>query len=309
MGKIYKRKTGKIMIKKLYTYLRHPQYFLLWLDIKGIVRLPDDLYLKIFYKKKIGKKLNLKNPQTFNEKMQWLKLNDRKEIYTTMVDKYDVKKYVANIIGEEYIIPTIGVYDNFDNINFDELPNKFVIKCTHDSGGVVVCKDKSIFNIEIARKKINDCLKKNFYYLGREWPYKNVKPRIIIEKFLDDEKNEDLIDYKIMCFNGKAQCSFLCLNRRSKEGLNVDFYDLNWNKMPFERHYKQSNIVMEKPENYDLMIELAEKLAKNIPFVRVDFYDIKGKVYFGELTFYPGSGMEEFNPEEWDKKLGDLLVL
>lgn len=297
------------MIKKLYTYLRHPQYFLLWLDIKGIVRLPDDLYLKIFYKKKIGKKLNLKNPQTFNEKMQWLKLNDRKEIYTTMVDKYDVKKYVANIIGEEYIIPTIGVYDNFDNINFDELPNKFVIKCTHDSGGVVVCKDKSIFNIEIARKKINDCLKKNFYYLGREWPYKNVKPRIIIEKFLDDEKNEDLIDYKIMCFNGKAQCSFLCLNRRSKEGLNVDFYDLNWNKMPFERHYKQSNIVMEKPENYDLMIELAEKLAKNIPFVRVDFYDIKGKVYFGELTFYPGSGMEEFNPEEWDKKLGDLLVL
>lgn len=297
------------MIKKLYTYLRHPQYFLLWLDIKGIVRLPDDLYLKIFYKKKIGKKLNLKNPQTFNEKMQWLKLNDRKEIYTTMVDKYDVKKYVANIIGEEYIIPTIGVYDNFDNINFDELPNKFVIKCTHDSGGVAVCKDKSTFNIEIARKKINDCLKKNFYYLGREWPYKNVKPRIIIEKFLDDEKNEDLIDYKIMCFNGKAQCSFLCLNRRSKEGLNVDFYDLNWNKMPFERHYKQSNIVMEKPENYDLMIELAEKLAKNIPFVRVDFYDIKGKVYFGELTFYPGSGMEEFNPEEWDKKLGDLLVL
>lgn len=309
MGKIYKRKTGEIMIKKLYTYLRHPQYFLLWLDIKGIVRLPDDLYLKIFYKKKIGKKLNLKNPQTFNEKMQWLKLNDRKEIYTTMVDKYDVKKYVANIIGEEYIIPTIGVYDNFDNINFDELPNKFVIKCTHDSGGVVVCKDKSTFNIEIARKKINDCLKKNFYYLGREWPYKNVKPRIIIEKFLEDEKNEDLIDYKIMCFNGKAQCSFLCLNRRSKEGLNVDFYDLNWNKMPFERHYKQSNIVMEKPENYDLMIELAEKLAKNIPFVRVDFYDIKGKVYFGELTFYPGSGMEEFNPEEWDKKLGDLLVL
>ncbi len=297
------------MIKKLYTYLRHPQYFLLWLDIKGIVRLPDDLYLKIFYKKKIGKKLNLKNPQTFNEKMQWLKLNDRKEIYTTMVDKYDVKKYVANIIGEEYIIPTIGVYDNFDNINFDELPNKFVIKCTHDSGGVVVCKDKSTFNIEIARKKINDCLKNNFYYLGREWPYKNVKPRIIIEKFLEDEKNEDLIDYKIMCFNGKAQCSFLCLNRRSKEGLNVDFYDLNWNKMPFERHYKQSNIVMEKPENYDLMIELAEKLAKNIPFVRVDFYDIKGKVYFGELTFYPGSGMEEFNPEEWDKKLGDLLVL
>ena len=126
---------------------------------------------------------------------------------------------------------------------------------------------------------------------------------------MEDEKNEDLIDYKIMCFNGKAQCSFLCLNRRSKEGLNVDFYDLNWNKMPFERHYKQSNIVMEKPENYDLMIELAEKLAKNIPFVRVDFYDIKGKVYFGELTFYPGSGMEEFNPEEWDKKLGDLLVL
>ncbi len=297
------------MIKKLINYIKNPDYFLLWLDMKRIITLNDELYLKILYKKIVGKKLNISNPQTFNEKLQWLKINDRKDLYTTMVDKYEAKEYVANIIGEEYIIPTLGIYNKFEDIYFERLPNQFVIKCTHDSGGVVICKDKSNFDIKKAKNKINKCLKKNYYYLGREWPYKNIKPRIIIEKYMEDTKNDDLIDYKIMCFNGKVKCSFICLNRRSKTGLNVDFYDINWNKMPFERHYKNSSIITPKPEQYDKMVELSEKLSQNIPFLRVDFYEINGKIYFGELTFFPGSGMEEFTPDEWDKKLGDFLIL
>lgn len=297
------------MIKKLVNYIKHPEYFLLWLDMKRIITLKDELYLKILYEKIIGKKLNLTSPQTFNEKLQWLKINDRKDLYTTMVDKYDTKKYVANIIGEEYIIPTLGIYDKIEDIDFEKLPNEFVIKCTHDSGGVVICKDKNNFDIKKAKAKINKCLKKNYYYIRREWPYKNIKPRIIIEKYMQDSKNDDLIDYKIMCFNGKVKCSFICLNRRSKTGLNVDFYDADWKKMPFERHYKNSNIITPKPEQYDKMVELSERLSQNIPFLRVDFYEINGKIYFGELTFFPGSGMEEFTPDEWDKKLGDFLIL
>lgn len=296
-------------MKKIMEYIKNPEYILLAIDRLGISRINDKLFIKCEYKENFNKKLDLNNPKTFNEKLQWLKLYDRKDIYTTMVDKYEVKKYVANIIGDEYIIPTIGIYNNFDEINFEELPNQFVIKCTHDSGGIVICKDKSKLNIDEARKKINRCLNKNYYYIHREWPYKNVKPRIIIENLLEDENNEDLIDYKFMCFKGKVKCSFVCLNRRSKEGLKIDFYDLEWNKMPFERHYHNSNIILEKPKNYNKMIELAEKLSKNIPFVRVDFYDVKGKIYFGELTFYPGSGFEEFTPEEWDKKLGDMLII
>ena len=265
--------------------------------------LKDETFLKIKYRRIMKKRLNLDNPQTFNEKLQWLKLYDRKDIYTTMVDKFEAKKYVANIIGEEYIIPTLGIYEKFEDINFDELPEKFVIKCTHDSGGIVICKDKSKFDLKKARKKINKNLKRNFYYNFREWPYKNVKPRIIVEKYMENPNNKELVDYKLMSFNGKVKCSFVCLNRNSKEGLNVDFYDINWRKMPFERHYKNSNIILEKPQNYDLMIELAEKLTQNTIFLRVDFYEIEGKIYFGELTFYPGAGLEEFKPEKYDKIL------
>lgn len=297
------------MINKIFQYVKKPSKILIYLDNKRIIKLNDEKYIKLRYEIYTNKKLDLENPQTFNEKLQWLKLHDRKNIYTTMVDKYEVKKYVADIIGEEHIIPTLGVYDKFEDIDFENLPNQFVLKCTHDSGGVVICKDKETFNKEEAKKKINEHLKINYYYIGREWPYKNVKPRIIVEKYMEQANSEDLIDYKLMSFNGKVKCSFVCLNRNSKNGLNVDFYDTNWQKMPFERHYKNSDIVLEKPKNYDLMVKLAEKLTQNIPFLRVDFYEIEGKVYFGELTFYPGAGLEEFRPEEYDKILGDMLEL
>lgn len=297
------------ILKKTLEYLKKPKKILIYLDNKKIIKLSDKKYLETIYEIMLNKKLNLKEPKAFNEKLQWLKLYDRNPEYTKMVDKYEAKEYVSSIIDKEYISKTFGIYNNFEEINFDELPNEFVMKCTHDSGGVIICKDKASLNIKEAKKKINKSLNTNYYRLGREWPYKNVKPRIIIEELLKDVNNEDLIDYKFMCFNGRVKCSFVCLNRRSKEGLNVDFYDLQWKKMPFERHYANSAITLEKPKNYEKMIELAEKLSKNIPFVRVDFYDINGKIYFGELTFYPGSGFEEFTPDSWDYELGSWLKL
>lgn len=293
------------MLKKIINYLLHPQYILLWLDNKRIITLNDEKFLKIKFKKVFKYSLNLKKPKTFNEKLQWLKLNDRKDIYTKMVDKFEVKKYVSTIIGDEYIIKTLGIYNSFDEIEFDKLPDKFVIKCTHDSGGIIIVQDKTSFNINIAKKTINKYLNRNYYYPGREWPYKNIKPRIIIEKYM----GENLNDYKIMCFDGNPYYSFVCTERNSSEGLHVTFFDKKWTKMDFERHYPSSNKKIEKPINYDKMLELSRILSKNIPFVRVDWYEIDNKIYFGELTFYPGSGFEEFSPKEWDYKLGDLIDL
>lgn len=282
---------------------------ILFLDRKNIIRIDDEIYLKMMYRIRLNKKLNLDNPKGFNEKLQWLKLHDRQEKYIKMVDKYEVKKYISDIIGEKYIIPTIGIYENFDEINFDELPNKFVMKCTHDSGGIVICKDKTKFNIKTAKKKINKCLNTNYYYPGREWPYKNVKPRIIIEKYMEDEKYTQLNDYKFMCFDGNVKCCFVCSERdNKKDGLAVTFFDLKWRKMPFIRHYRNSSIKIDKPKQFDLMVKLAERLSKSIPFVRVDFYEIDNKVYFGELTFYPGSGFEEFDPDIWDDKIGSWIT-
>lgn len=270
--------------------------------------LPDEVLVKKMFKARMGYKLDLNNPETFNEKLQWLKINDRRDIYTSLVDKYQVKGIVEKEIGEKYVIPTLGVYDSFDDIDFDKLPNQFVIKCTHDSGGLIVCKNKDTFNKKTARKKITKCLKKNFYYNYREWPYKNVKPRIIVEKYMEDKNDGELIDYKVMCFNGKAKMIFTCTERFG-DGLKVTFFDLDWNKLPFARHYPSSDKKIKRPKNLNKMIDFSEKMSCGMPFVRMDWYEIDGALYFGEYTFYPGTGMEEFNPEEWDKKLGDWIEL
>ena len=255
----------------------------------------------------MGYWMDFKNPKTFNEKLQWLKLYNRKPEYTTMVDKYAVKKYVADIIGDQYIIPTLGVWNSFEKIDFDNLPNQFVLKCTHDSGGLVICKDKSKFNWNATKEKIKTSLKTDFYKLGREWPYKNVPRRIIAEKYMEDSNDPDLKDYKFMCFNGKVQSTFVCSDRSTGKGLHVTFLDRNWVKLPFERHYPSSLDPISKPVCYDEMVYLAEKLSAGIPFVRVDFYEINKKVYFGELTFFPGCGTEKFTPSEWDLKLGQMI--
>lgn len=293
------------LIKKIFNHLK-------WrLDEIGFFKyFSDEQYLKFCFYFRIGKKLNLNNPRTFNEKIQWLKINDRNPKYVSMVDKYEAKKYVESIIGSEYIIPTFGIYNSFEEIDFEKLPKRFVIKCTHNSGGVVIVNDKDKINKKELAKKFSRMLKKNFFYVGREWPYKNIVPRIIVEENIQEENSKEQVkDYKIMCFNGEPKCSFVCSNRNTKNGLCVNFYDYNWNPMPFERHYPKNKQENEKPSQYDKMLELSKKLSKGIPFIRVDFYQKGEQLYFGELTFYPGSGMEEFNPDIWDEKLGEWIKL
>ncbi len=298
------------MLKKIKNFFLNKEIRFNYLTEMGLFNhLSDEEFLKKKYKVLMGKELNLNPPVTFNEKLQWLKIHDHNPLYTTMVDKYAAKDYVANIIGKEHIIPTLGVWDHFDEIDFEQLPNEFVLKCTHDSGGLVICPDKNKLDRNAAKRKIEKCLKRNYYWSGREWPYKDVKPRIIAEKYMTDGTNKEIMDYKMMCFNGKHKASFVCSNRFSKEGLKVTFYDTNWKRMPFERHYPASKVEIEKPRTYDEMVELAEKLSMKIPFVRVDFYEILGKIYFGELTFSPGSGFEEFSPNEWDNNIGEWIKI
>ncbi len=281
---------------------------LLLLTYKTARLWPDKLYLKMLYRLRMHKRLNLKNPQSFNEKLQWLKLFDRNPHYTLMVDKLKVKEYVANLIGEDHIIPTLGVWKNAEEVDFNSLPDKFVIKCNHNSGqGLYICKNKSEMNEAEVRSNLQKALEADYFIRFREWPYKDVERRIIAEKFIEDKSSDDgdLKDYKFMCFNGKVQCSFVCSERKSD--LKVSFFDRDWNPMPFERHYPRSNKPIPKPVHYEEMIKLAESLSKGIPFVRVDFYDVDDKIYFGELTFFPGSGFEEFTPEIWDERLGSLI--
>ena len=255
----------------------------------------------------MDRQLNLDRPETFNEKLQWLKLYDRNPEYTKMVDKYEAKKYVADIIGQEYIIPTLGVWDKFEDIEFDKLPKQFVLKPTHTSGNVFICKDKEKINYKQLRKMINKWLKRNYYLIHREWPYKNVRPRIIAEQYMVDESGTELKDYKFFCFNGEPKLLFVAKDRPYATKFN--YYDMDFKKLPFKQHYKNFNDYIEKPKGFEKMIELSRKLSKDIPHVRVDFYDINGKVYFGELTFYHFSGFEKFEPEEWDRILGDMLEL
>ena len=297
------------MLKKLLYYLKNPGFILLRLDDMHLITLNDKLFLKLLYRERMGKKLNLKNPQTFNEKLQWLKLYDRKDIYTTMVDKYEAKKYVANIIGEEYVIPTLGIYDNFEDIDFDKLPNKFVIKTTHDSNSICICNDKKKFDIEKTRKKINEALKVKYYYLGREWPYKNVKPRIIIEKYMEDKETKELRDYKIYSFNGKCDYVMACFDRFINKP-KFFYFDKNWKiKKEFSKDgLKYGDIVtIKKPVNLDKMFKFAKILSKNIPFVRVDFYEVDGKLFFGELTFFPSAGFDDTRTEECSTYLNEML--
>lgn len=299
------------MYNKVKKYMKNPVKIIAYLtDKKPFYWISDKIAIRVKYKSIFNQKIDFKNPKTFNEKLQWLKLYDRKDIYTTMVDKYEVKKYVANIIGEEYIIPTIGIYNKFDDINFDILPNQFVIKCTHDSGGLVIVKDKSNLNIKSARKIIEKSLRRNYYYYGREWPYKNVKPRIIIEKYMANEKQKELIDYKFFCFNGEPKFLYVSEGLSNHKTARISFVDMDYKKTEFYRKdYKPFDELPKKPINFEKMKELAAILAKDIPFLRVDFYEIEGKIYFGELTFYPCSGFIPFEPEEWDRKLGDMLEL
>ncbi len=265
--------------------------------------LPDKQYLQLRYMVALGRRLHLKHPKTFTEKLQWLKLYNRKPIYTQMVDKCEAKKYVASVIGSEHIIPTLGVWERFDDIDFDALPDQFVLKCTHDSGGLVICRDKAALDKVAAKRKIEQCLKRNFYLLNREWPYKDVKPRIIAEPFLSVPYEGGLRDYKFYCFDGKAKVmQLLCDRETSKRGT---FYNMQGRQQPFNtaRSYVEATGV-ELPATMGIMEQLANTLSEGMPFLRVDFYEVNGHPYFGELTFSPCAGFNRMEPEVAEAALG-----
>jgi hypothetical protein len=270
--------------------------------------LPDRMYLYIKYYIRTGKFLDLKNPVTFNEKIQWLKINDRCPNYVKMVDKYEAKTFVEKQIGSEVIIPTIGVWDKFKDINFNDLPEQFVLKTTHDSGGVVVCKGKSSLNLRLCENILNKSLSRNYYYHGREWPYKSIRPRIIAEEYLVDETNEQLKDYKIFTFNGVPKIIQVDYDRHITHKRNL--YNLEWTYIEGSIGYPTDpSYFIHKPEMLDLMLEYSMKLSKNIPHLRVDFYSVGTKIYFGELSFYHGSGFEKFFPESLGEQFGEWLEL
>ena len=271
----------------------------------------DKFYIKIQYKAYVGKFPNLKDPKSFTEKIQWLKLYDRNPLYTKLVDKVTVKDYVKNIIGEEFIIPTLFVWDNPEDIDYMKLPEQFVLKCNHTGGGsVFICKNKKQFDFKSVVKSLNKQLKSDTFLQTREWPYKNIERKVFCEQFMEDV-DSDLIDYKFFCFGGKVNYCQVIKDRYNGE--TIDFFDRDWNHQEFIglsiKNRKHSKEVINKPQKYKEMIQIAERLSANIKFVRVGLYNIKGKIYFGELTLYPASGNGIFTPSEWDLKIGNLLHL
>jgi hypothetical protein len=270
--------------------------------------IPDKLYLKMIFPCWVGQKLNLKNPKTYSEKLQWLKLYDRKPEYSKYVDKYAVRTYISETIGEQYLIPLIGVYDSVEEIDWDSLPNKFVLKCTHGSGSNIICSDKNKLELQASKIKLNKWMKKNWFWFAREWPYKDLKPRIICEKYLADESGVELKDYKIFCFSGEPKIIQVDYNRFFGHKRNM--YDTEWNYIPVSHnHLTDAEAKIKKPAKIETMLELARVLAKDYPHVRVDFYSINDKIYFGELTFYPGAGFGKFEPKEFGIKMGSWIKL
>ncbi len=269
---------------------------------------PDKIYLEHRYKRLMGKKLNLNPPVTYNEKLNWMKLYDRNPMYTKLADKYAVREYVKEKIGEDYLIPLLGVWDKADDIDFDKLPDQFVLKCTHDSESAVICKDKKHLDIEEVKKKLDRALKVNFYYYNREWVYKNISPRIVAEEYVEDEKDKELRDYKIFCFDGVPKAMFIATDRGIHK-TKFDFFDMDFNHLDFTQHYPNSDVPVHKPEHFEEMKVLAHKLAEGLSQVRVDFYEANGKIYFGEMTFFHHGGTTPFEPEKWDYTFGEWFKL
>lgn len=274
---------------------------------KGSV--PAEEFLKIRYRSEFGKKLNLECPETYTEKLQWLKLYDHRPEYTLMVDKFAVKQYVAERIGEEYVIPLLGVWERIEDIDFASLPEKFVLKTTHDSGGLVICKDKKELDIQRAIKKLTYFLNRRYYDYNREWPYKNVKPRIIAEQYMEDSTYGELRDYKFFTFGGVPKVLYIAQGRGKGEPTVADFFDMDFNHLPFTIDHDTAEVPPEKPQNFELMKKLAAKLSEGTPQLRVDFYEVDGRVYFGEMTFFHCSGLAPFHPKEWDRIFGDWVTL
>lgn len=295
--------------QKTKTVFKNPNSIL----IKGLCFispiLSDKLYLKLLFPLKTGYPLNLKNPQSYNEKLQWLKLYYRDPILPKLVDKYEYKSFVHEKVGEQYNVKNFGVWNSFEEIDFKELPNQFVLKTTHDQGGVIICKDKKSFDLDAARKKMTRHLKRNLFYLMREWPYKYVKPRIIAEELLIDNEKGDLWDYKFYCFDGEPEFMYISMGRQDRH-VPLYYFDKDFNYLDVERpNHKPDNKIINKPENWEEMLSLAKILSAGQPHVRVDFYNIQDKLYLGEYTLFQGGGMMPFIPRSWDYEFGKYLKL
>lgn len=300
------------MFKKVKRYLQDPYYSLGSDLIKKHPRLMSDkFYLSVLWKMVMGYEIDWEHPKTFSEKIQWLKLNDRNPLYSVLVDKYRVKTWVASRIGEEYVIPTLACYRSVEEIDLDELPDQFVLKCNHDSGSVVICRNKAFFDLDRAKRKLGEALQKDFYWEAREWPYKDVPRCIIAEEFIAPaQDSSDLPDYKWYCFNGEPVFCQVILNRSVCE--TIDFFDTEWKHQSFvglSMTAENAKEYPEQPKHLDSHIYVARELSKGIPFSRIDLFDMNEKVLFGEVTLFPGGGFGGFRPSEYDVLLGSMLQL
>ena len=277
----------------------------------GSKLLSDKMHISILYRKVMGRYPNLKNPSTYNEKVNWMKLYDRNPLYVRMADKYEAKKWAASIIGEEHIIPTLGVWDRFEDIDFDSLPQQFVLKCTHDTGSIIICKDKASFDKNSAKKQLNKALKHNHFWHAREWVYKHIKPRIIAEQYVEDKNDGELRDYKFYCLSGEPYSMLLATGRQDKEkGLCFDYFDMEFNHLNLVNHWHpNASTIPHKPDHFEDMKKFAKQLSVGIPQVRADFYEVNGKVLFGEMTFYDMGGCLKIHPDQWDLEWGELIIL
>lgn len=297
----------KVFTRKVVTFCKRPQTMLEKLLQFFSPIFNDKTYLKILFPLKLGYKLELKNPQTYNEKLQWLKLYYRRSIMTKMVDKFEAKKFIEERVGRQYVVKNFGVWNSFNEIDFNNLPNNFVLKTTHDQGGVIICKDKSTFDYKSAQIKLNKHLSKRHFYLTREWPYKNVTPRILAEEYLDS--NSIFKDYKFYCFHGVPRVMYVSMGKAAGK-MTIDYFDMNFNQLDIRRpNIDNSGKLIDKPRNFDLMINLSRKLSEGFPHLRVDFYELNQKLYVGELTFFQGGGLMPFIPAEWDRNFGNWIDL
>lgn len=298
------------MFAKIKKFIMDKDYRFMWFDAKGLLGyMNDETFLKKKFHALMGRDLDLNTPITFNEKLQWLKLNDRRPEYTMLVDKWRVRDHIKEKLGEDYLIPLLGVYDDPDEIDFDALPERFVLKCNHNSGvGMCICKDKSKLNIEKVKKELRKGLAQDYYLTGREWPYKDVSRKIIAEQYMEDTKTKELRDYKFYCFSGIPKIIMVNSGRGDGE-TTADYYDMDRNYLDFTWGYPHSNNVHILPENFELMKQLATVLSADIPHIRIDFYEVNGKVYIGELTFFDGSGFDIIVPESWDFQIGSWIEI
>lgn len=299
------------IIKKANKYISNQEYRLRVNSKLGLYNNMDDKkFIEKMFKATMDYPLNLENPKSFNEKLQWLKLYDRNPLYTKLVDKYKVREYISEKIGEDYLIPLLGVWDAPEEIDFDSLPNKFVLKCNHNSGlGMCICTDKSKIDIKKVKNELKSGLAQNYYLNGREWPYKNVSRKIICEKYMTDETGKNLRDYKFYCFDGKPKIVGIYQDRNSDKETTGDFFDMNFEWVDLKFGMPNALNKPQKPQKFQEMIKIAEILSEGMPEVRVDLYISNNKIYFGELTFFDGGGFDKIEPLEWDYKLGSWIKL